>query len=132
MNQLHCPPPNYAEIRKHLPSADFEAGTNFVYGDTCYCKKPLTPDGIVHETVHTKQQTDPEAWWKRYYSDPQFRFSQELEAYQAQWRFVRRYIRNRRTLDMAHDFLHSIAADLSGPLYGNLVDYDEAKRLIRE
>jgi hypothetical protein len=42
MKIVNTPPPNYKEIQKHFPDADFEKGILFTYGDTCYCKS-ITP-----------------------------------------------------------------------------------------
>lgn len=63
MNIVNTPPPNYDEIKEHFPDADYEKGILFTYGDTCYCKN-ITPDLIIHEATHVRQQTDPKEWWR--------------------------------------------------------------------
>lgn len=106
--------------------------TVYTWGDTIF-----TPAGVIindhvmiHEEIHEWQQRrigSPEAWWERYLADPAFRFQQELEAYQAQYKFfMKHHDRNK-----VFFFLHGIAGDLSGELYGHMVTYDKAKRLIK-
>lgn len=104
-----------------------EKTTIFTYGDTIY-----NPAGInvsldlhAHEQVHERQQASlktllvsgPKAWWKRYIKDPEFRFQQELEAYRAQYKYIKTQIKDRNKL---HDYLVFIAKELKGPMYGNL------------
>ena len=127
MKIVNSPPPNYKEILKHFPDALFENGVLFTYGDTCYCKK-ITKDLIVHEETHTRQQTNPKKWWARYYIEPEFRLSQEIEAYHNQWVWIEKNIPDRN--DRAK-MLYHIATSLSGKLYGNLLTYSEAKNKVK-
>lgn len=113
-----------------------EPGTIFTYGDTIYNPGgvPLTPDLITHEEVHERQQKAIGAfgarrWWKRYLKDPQFRFEQELEAYRAQYKFVKGFIKDRNTLAA---YLNEIAGFLSGPMYGNIISRSDAAQRIKE
>lgn len=127
MKIVHTPPPNYEEVKKHFPTADFDKGTLFTYGDTCYCKS-ITPDLVVHEETHTRQQANPEEWWSRYFVDVEFRLEQELEAYRNQWRFIKKNVKDRNQQER---YLSSFAKDLSSPLYGSIVTYSEARSLIK-
>jgi len=129
MKIVHDLPPNYKKIQEHFPGADFDEGVVFTYGDTCYCKRPLTPDLYVHEQVHTRQQKKPKKWWKKYFKSPKFRLEQETEAYQAQWEWVKHNVRDRNVIHKVRD---SIALTLSGKLYGNIISYNEALQLLRE
>jgi len=122
----HRPPPNYEEIKKHFPTADYEKGTLFTYGDTCYCKT-ITPDLVIHEETHTRQQTNPEEWWAKYFTDVDFRLSQELEAYQNQYRWAKKNFKDRNQLAK---LLHHIVSDLSGKIYGEVISFHEAKKQI--
>ncbi len=125
MKVLKAYPPNIDQIQKVLnpPFA-----TVFTYGDTIYnpnVDRELPPDLVAHEQVHCNQQgKDPEAWWDKYLKDEKFRFQQELEAYKAQWNIMRHS-------RMANWLLHGIVTDLSGDMYGNLVSYTIARRLIK-
>lgn len=127
MKIVHIPPPNYKEIQKHFPEADFEKGILFTYGDTCYCKQ-ITDDLIIHEQTHTKQQTNPKEWWERYFKDPEFRLSQELEAYKNQWKYIDIKVKDR---NLKYKMLNSIASALSGNLYNNIISYDEVIKKIK-
>lgn len=126
----HEYPPNYEEIQEHFPEADYDSGTLFTYGDTCYCRE-ITPDLIAHEEVHVKQQLamGVEKWWGRYYVDVEFRLSQETEAYRAQWKWIESNIKDRNTRDR---FFRHIVNALSSSLYNNLISYSEAFKLIKK
>lgn len=122
LNQL---PPNYEEIKKVFNLS----GKNpvFTYGNIVYYpfgKKPTIPDHLlVHEETHQKQQANyltPDEWWKKYLSDSKFRLDQELEAYKNQFKFFK--LKNKSWMP----FLKYIVADLSGPMYGNIISSQEA------
>ncbi len=119
-------PPIYAECVDRF-GVDFN-DTVFTYGDTCHSKRPMPEHLIIHESVHSRQQgNDPEGWWRRYLDDGKFRLDQEIEAYRAQYLFYTQTIRDRNACAR---FLHSIALDLSGPMYGRIIGYREASNLI--
>jgi len=128
MKIVNTPPPNYKEIQKHFPDANYEKGVLFTYGNTCYCKS-ITLDLVVHEETHTRQQTNPDEWWNKYFTDKQFRLEQEVEAYRNQWIYIDNNVKDR---NQKARMLHQIAVDLSGSLYGNLVSYSEAISLIKD
>ena len=128
MKIVNTPPPNYKEIQKYFPDANYEKGVLFTYGNTCYCKS-ITPDLVVHEEIHTRQQTNPDEWWNKYFTDKQFRLEQEVEAYRNQWIYIDNNVKDR---NQKARMLHKIAVDLSGSLYGNLVSYNEAISLIKD
>lgn len=120
-------PPNY-----ELLKATFKLQPNvvFTYGDTLY-----NPGGgvleehlMVHEETHAKQQSNADSWWKRYIEDKEFRLSQELEAYRAQYQYLLEH--NDRAY--RRRVLRQISKDLSGGIYGNLLSQAEAKALIKE
>jgi hypothetical protein len=129
MNVLNEFPPNYEKIKKvfNLTSDTIV----FTYGDTIY-----NPSGnafekhlVVHESHHIKQQgEDPAGWWDRYLKDPEFRLNQELACYKKQYHFYRKLGYSYRT-DLK--FLYTIAKDLSGPMYGNMITFEKAMKLIR-
>jgi hypothetical protein len=107
----------------------------FTYGDTVYNPNniPISDDLKMHELTHADQQghndKDAKKWWEKYFTDPQFRFLQELEAYQNQYRFFCGVIhdRNRRA-----KFLMKIAGDLSSALYGDICTQSQAMEMIRK
>jgi len=65
-------------------------------------------------------------WWKRYLESPEFRLQQEVEAYQVQFSVVCRD----NPGDVRRQVLRRLAKDLSGPMYGHLVQFELARALI--
>lgn len=132
-------PPIY-DVAKALLDFD-DRCTVFTYGDVIYNPACLNiPDDIIaHEKVHMRQQESmsvlgkfgPKRWWDKYLSDPQFRFEQELEAYQQQYMFARVNIRGKERLNK---YLQNIARALMSPMYGNLKigGLFEVMKIIRE
>lgn len=123
-------PPNYEDICAAIPGVKDKEGIVFTYGDTIY-----NPDGFhidehldTHESVHEKQQTSMgiDEWWAKYLADKKFRLEQEIEAYRIQYRFVVKEY----GLGVASAFVKEIARDLSGPMYGNILKYKEARKEI--
>ncbi len=122
-------PPNIHEIAKKFK---LHKGVVFTYGNKLYNPDdgPIDTALLIHEQTHTEQQgDDPESWWKRYISDPKFRINQEVEAYQNQYQRMKRNIKNLVKLEQR---LNMIAQDLSGEMYGSVMSFENAKRLITE
>jgi hypothetical protein len=117
-------PPNYLEICNHIPAVRKHKNIVFTYGDTVYVPSGATiePDLAIHEAVHVQQQSKPVEWWDRYLTDVQFRLDQEVEAYQAQYKYIRRFY-NR---DKRRKIIKTIASDLSGEMYGKIITKEEA------
>jgi len=118
-------PPNIEQIKKIFDLTGKEPA--FAYGDILYSPygNKIVDHLWVHEKTHQKQQgEDPAGWWNKYLIDPQFRLSQELEAYRNQFSFYK----SKNPAWMT--FLRKIAGDLSGPMYGNLLSLNEAIGLI--
>lgn len=125
-------PPNIDAILKVLPMVSKTPGVIFTYGDIVH-----NPSGsevrdhlLHHESIHMGQQKamGPEKWWELYLSDPDFRLMQELEAYRAEYKFVKEnYSREARRKLIAH-----ITSALSSGMYGNLVNKKLAAKLILE
>jgi hypothetical protein len=120
-------PPHIEKIRKVLnppPTACF------TYGDKIYnpSGNELTPDILIHEGVHEKQQSamGVEAWWNLYLSDLTFRQTEEVEAYATQYNWVKKKGRA-KIVKMYLDHL----ADLLSRMYGLEIDSFQALTLIR-
>lgn len=75
-----------------------------------------------------QQKDDPEAWWKRYLDDSQFRLGQEVEAYRRQYQFLCSQNRNR---NFRFSVLLAMSLHLAGPMYGYLTTHENALELIR-
>jgi hypothetical protein len=121
-------PPNYKKIEKA-----FHPGLNvvFTYGKIIYAPHidfGLPDDLIFHEEVHSRRQADnPHFWWEKYIKDKEFRLQEEVVAYQRQYNFYLQHHDRNKT----YFFLNLIACDLAGSNYGNMVNYQEAVRLIK-
>lgn len=117
------PPPIYAKAQE-LWGVKMEDGVVFTYGDTCHTITGNLPDWLAaHEIVHTRQQTNPQEWWDKYFIDADFRFSQELEAYREQYKWIKKRVKDRNSCAR---WLNKFATDLSSPMYGGIVTYSEA------
>jgi len=126
-------PPNFKQIAAAFPDAKGK-GVIFTYGDTVY--NPTGPSlsrGLqAHEAVHVERQLAFEggaaAWWTNYIAEPHFRFTEEFQAHLAEFKAWR----PNRIAGSRAGALHQIALRLSGPLYGRVMDYGSASRLILE
>ncbi len=102
----------------------------FTYGDTLYnpTRGQISQDLVAHEEVHERQQKLPgvKAWWNKYLVDEEFRLSQEIEAYRAQYAFIKTQLNRKARMPL----LKELATNLSSSLYGNLININEAKDII--
>lgn len=131
MTIVKTPPPNALAVERVFPGVTSGARPIiFAYGKIIY-----NPNGfdiplelLAHEAVHSLQQEEigVDAWWAEYLANKTFRYNQEVEAHRVEYEqycalntraFRRRYIK-------------SCAERLSGPLYGNVVGKNEARRII--
>lgn len=121
-------PPVYKRCRE-LFKVDWNKGIVMTYGDTIHYKwgDLLPEDFLVHEQVHVTQQMKmgKEVWWENYFVNKDFRLSQEIEAYRAQWQWILLY--GSRKLRRERE--RSILKDMS-TLYGDMCTEEEARNLI--
>lgn len=124
-------PPNFAAISAAFPQAR-NTGVLFAYGEIVYNPSGVVipPQLIAHEGVHEIQQVatgGPSKWWTSYIDDAMFRLAQELPAHQAEFAHYCRRVKDR---NLQAKMLHGIASRLSGPLYENVISFNEARRRI--
>lgn len=125
-------PPMIDAIAAAFPAAR-KPGTIFSWGAKLYNPSgvAISPALKAHEAVHGQRQgnTDDEvrAWWERYIEDAAFRFDEELIAHRAEYRALCASTKDRNARARG---LHVMAARLASPLYGGLVSYNEARRVI--
>lgn len=122
-------PPNYAKIVEAFPEC-VEKKAVFCYGDTVYnpFDNLITPDLMEHEEVHAVNQGNyPDKWWDKYIHDKEFRLDEEIQAYSAQYQFIKPKVTNR---NLKH-FLTRMAESLSSGLYGVDIDIFKAESRIR-
>jgi hypothetical protein len=128
MKVVYTFPPLYREINEEFKVRG--RPVIFCHGTTLYnpSRIKITPELMAHETVHSgRQGDDPDMWWVDYIADPAFRLSEELPAHIAEFADICRRIEARSPRQTA---LHRIAARLSSPLYGSLIEYNEARERI--
>lgn len=91
-----------------------------------YTDNELTPDLLVHEKTHLRQQEKlgVKEWVDRYLNEPQFRLEQEIEAYRNQIH----YFKNR---ELANRVRIWASETLSGALYGNIISKADAFNLLK-
>lgn len=121
-------PPNYHKIK-----SNFEIGDSkplFAYSPHIYnpFKIYVDPTLYFHESIHIKQQDGkPEEWWDKYILDKSFRLEQETEANQKQWKLFTKVVKDRNE---RYRFKIQLAKNMASNLYGNMVSYDEAIKLL--
>jgi hypothetical protein len=119
--------PYYLKFAAHFPITE---STIFVFEDTIYTNNPIPYDIMFHERIHLAQQKKHGAknWINNYIKDKQFRLAQEVEAYREQLKFVLKETKDRQ--EYAHILTES-ATNLSSPLYGSLISYPEAIKILK-
>ncbi len=130
MRVINKIPPNYEQIAVHFKLDDFQP--IFAYGDTIYNPHniEITEDLQIHEQVHMRQQEmfpSPDAWWSLYLTDSNFRKSQEVEAYAAQYRFVQTIL----PAKYSHEVLDAIGDVLSSEMYRLGISKHQAMTAVR-
>lgn len=105
----------------------------FTYGDTIYAASNVIREMpfhlVAHELTHVFQQLKmgKDKWWDKYLKSNKFRLEQETEAYRQQYKVAK----NKSDITGAY-VLEKVAKDLSGDLYGNIISFEKAKKLILE
>lgn len=128
MKTVKAYPPNIEEIqkifgRKAIAHAIFTYAPHVYYPDGGELPEHL----VAHEQTHLSQQGDkPAEWWERYLVDQQFRLEQEVEAYREQYQNALETLPRK----VRRQLLQQISRDLSGPLYGYIIKFDQAKEAI--
>lgn len=122
-------PEIYFDLKSKF-GVDWDKGIVIAYGDTIYSKDPIPDHLFVHEKTHITQQRKLGAreWYRRYITEDSFRLQQEIEAYQNQVRFIKINIRDR---EKKNKMVIKLAHDLSGKIYGNILSFDDALKIIQ-
>ena len=123
-----CPTLIYTRCKEQF-GADWDKGVIITYGDTIYTKSGhISPDLVVHEMTHIEQQNKvgPDIWWDKYFSDKDFRLSQEVEAYSNQAKFIKENVKDRnKRFSMVNHIWKMMAT-----MYDGMISYEKAKLLI--
>jgi len=113
-------------IEKYKEFFDIDENTVFALGEDIYTNYDLTPDLLVHENTHLKQQAEigVKEWVYDFLYIPAKRLEYELEAYRKQLESIKD--RNHKTRVRFES-----AKNLSSSLYGNIIDYEDALDLLK-
>ena len=124
---IHKPPLIYFKLKKQF-KVNWDNGIIITYFPHIYYKWNLNDAKYVHESVHLRQQSEMgvELWWDKYCADPQFRLSQEVEAYKAEVEFIRTTVSDTRE---RFKMIREIAKELAGPIYGHIIKVEDAIQL---
>lgn len=132
MNTKNIIPTIYQRLHEAF-GVEWDNNLLITIGDTIYTKDSSIlerrPDLLAHEKVHEIQQRKIgiDSWWNEYLSDPQFRLKQEIEAYYGQALFVKERIKDR---NKRWPLLDEMCRNVSSPMYGSLISYKEALRIL--
>lgn len=124
-------PSIYETLHKKF-GVEWERGLIITYGETVYCNYVLDAFKIAHEATHVKQQLSYTegvvGWWDRYLIDIPFRLNQELEAYQNEVFAIKAtFMKKQKKAQL----INQVCKDLSSYIYGNIISYDEARRILK-
>lgn len=113
-------------LRKYSKKFKITSHTIFAYNNIIYCNFPLTPDLLIHEKEHLRQQNEIglDKWVFNFLNNPKERLEYELKAYKLQISSIKDGNQRLRTKIQC-------AKDLSSSLYGLGLNYEEALRLLK-
>lgn len=112
-------------------NVNWDDGIIIANGDTIYSKDKIPPQKLVHELVHIERQSEYglDNWWNSYINDDDFRLLEEVLAYKKEYDFLKRHIKDREAVFF---YLREMATSLSSSIYGSIIDYSEALKLIKK
>lgn len=121
--------PNYQELKDRFGVGE---ETIIAYGDSIYVKgKQMTSDLLQHELTHCERQKynseSAKRWYEMYMNDDKFRLQEEALAYHNQFEFCKRVFKDR---NKQTKILWALAKELSSARYGNIIEHNEAMKLI--
>ena len=121
MENIICPQKDFPLLKRYKEHFDIGENTVFAYDGKIYTNNPLPDCLLVHEKVHLRQQEEMgvNEWVEKYLTDEEFRLEVEIEAYREQLKSIHNNSKKRM-------WRKKSARDLSSPLYGSIISYDEA------
>lgn len=128
-------PPKWLWDEAHIIFEINDEVTVYSYGNIIYDPGnhswPVSKSVIAHEMTHMRQQGkigSIEKWWVKYFTDPEFRKMQEVEAYHTQYKHYCTIDKDRNN---QAKYLNMLAGDFSSPLYKINLSRQEAMQLIK-
>ena len=115
--------PQMDRYKKYFPIGD---KTIIAYYPDIYSNNSLTPDLLVHESTHLRQQQKLglNSWVDKYLEDPTFRLNQEIEAYNNQIQSFKDKNQRLKSKIWASE-------TLSSSLYNNIITKEEAYKILK-
>lgn len=155
MKIIRSHPPNISEIEAAFPGVSKTPTILYTYGDSVFTTgMGEIPTWIMeHERVHSQRQYElgltyqvgrgfpdhlgnneiynlgAESWWNRYINDSEFRLEEELLAHRVELEVFSRFYPDRNA---RRAYLKSIAKRLSSGMYGRMISFEKAKKLIKQ
>lgn len=120
------PQAEFPLIKEYKKFFAIDKYTVFALGENIYTDFQLTPDLLVHENVHLRQQAEVgvKEWVYDFIYNPAKRLEYELEAYKEQLKSIKdRNLRNKVRMQSAKQ--------LSSALYGNIISFSDAFELMK-
>jgi len=135
MNVINSYPPNIDSILNRFSfGKEFvkQRGVVFSYGDDLYNPSGVnvSDDLLLHEATHGSRQKTMgvEEWWNKYLEEDEFRLNEEIIAYKKQYAYLHQRYKDR---EVRASYLMRLASDLSSDIYDNVIEYNEAVKIIR-
>lgn len=118
-------------LKIFFPDYDPDSTVAVAFGRFVYANCEIPEDYQVHESTHLRQHCYSYFvavfWWILYLFSKRFRYSQELEAFREQYKWV---IVNQPF--WRHKKLDEYAHQLSSALYGKMVSFEQAREEIKK
>ena len=120
------PQSEFPLLDKYKEKFEITPNTIFAYDGNIYSNSELSPDLMVHEETHLKQQEAHglDNWVDKFLNDPEFRLWQEVDAYKKQLASI-------KDREFRFHIRQECIANLSSSLYGNIVSKEQAKNLLK-
>lgn len=122
--------PYIEEYREQFP---ITKDTIFVYKNTIFSNKTEKDwleyyDILHHELEHLRSQNEigADIWIHKYLSSDEFRLEEELRAYKYQLEKVKEMGDKTELMNITTECI----ANISSPLYGNIISYKQAEKLL--
>lgn len=124
----HDIPPIYQQLHDKF-GVEWESGLIIAFDGKIHSSGEIDPQKVIHECQHLDRQAElgNEAWWNLYLDSDIFRFDEEVLAYVAEAKFIKKNIKDR---ELRNKILIDVAKTFSSGMYGNLLTTQEALRIL--
>jgi hypothetical protein len=118
-------------VKLFQPDVDFD-NVAMSFGDTIYCSRTISAHQLVHEQVHVKHMRESKVigilYFIAYAFSRKFRRECEIEAYQAQFDYIRNSHSDKELIEKARI---QLAKHISSDVYPGMITYEEALQEIK-